>query len=64
MSAPGIRSQTSCDRLLELYVSDVFIVIAVAFEAAELKLIGVFVKLFTDVCLLIRGHLVELLQPR
>ncbi|UBO58520.1 MbeB family mobilization protein [Escherichia coli] len=33
LSAPGIRSQTSCDRLRELHVSAVFTVIPEACEA-------------------------------
>ncbi len=44
LSAPGIRSQTSSDRLRELYVSEVFTVIPEACEAAAVKLVGVVVK--------------------
>ena len=44
LSAPGIRSQTSCDRLRELHVSEVFTVIPEACEAAAVKLVGVVVK--------------------
>lgn len=64
LSAPGIRSQTSCDRLRELHVSEVFTVIPEACEAAAVKLIGVVVKRFTDVCLFICVQFVELLQQR
>ncbi len=64
MSAPGIRSQTSCDRLRELHVSEVFTVIPEASEATAVKLIGVVVKRFTDICLFIRVQFVELLQQR
>ncbi|RYM27507.1 hypothetical protein EWH23_16620 [Meiothermus sp. PNK-Is4] len=35
MSAPGIRLQTSCDRLRELHVSEVFTVITETREAAD-----------------------------
>lgn len=64
LTRPGIRSQTSCDRLRELHVSAVFTVIPEACEATAVKLIGVVVKRFTDVCLFIRVQFVELLQQR
>jgi len=35
LSAPGIRLQTSCDRLRELHVSEVFTVITETREAAD-----------------------------
>ncbi len=44
LAAPGIRSQTSSDRLRELYVSEVFTVIPEACEAAAVKLVGVVVS--------------------
>ncbi len=59
----GIRSQTSCDRP-GAAVSAVFTVIPEACEATAVKLIGVVVKRFTDVCLFIRVQFVELLQQR
>ena len=64
LSATGIRLQTSCDRLRELHVSEVFTVITETREAAAVKLISVVVKRLTDVCLLIRVQLVEFLQKR
>ena len=43
-------------------MSEVFTVIPEACEAAAVKLIGVVVKRFTDVCLFIRVQFVELFQ--
>ena len=45
-------------------MSAVFTVIPEACEATAVKLIGVVVKRFTDVCLFIRVQLVEFLQKR
>ncbi len=62
LSAPGIRSQASCERLRELHVSVAFTVIAEACEATAVELVGVVVKRFADVCLLVRVQLVEFFQ--
>ncbi|CNZ59189.1 Uncharacterised protein [Mycobacterium tuberculosis] len=45
-------------------MSVVFTVIPEACEAAAIKLIGVVVKRFTDICLFIRVQFVEFLQQR
>ncbi len=45
-------------------MSEGFTVIPEAREAAAVKLIGVVVKRFTDICLFIRVQFVELLQQR
>lgn len=45
-------------------MSEVFTVIPETCEAAAVKLIGVIVKRFTDVCLFIRVQFVELFQQR
>lgn len=45
-------------------MSEGFTVIPEACEATAVKLIGVVVKRFTDVCLFIRVQFVELLQQR
>lgn len=45
-------------------MSEVFTVIPEACEAAAVKLVGVVVKRFTNICLLICVQFVELLQQR
>ncbi len=44
LSAPGIRSQASCERLREQHVSVAFTVIAEACEATTVEFVGVVVK--------------------
>lgn len=60
----GLVCSRYCDRLRELHVSEGFTVIPETCEATAVKLIGVVVKRFTDICLFICVQFVELLQQR